>query len=315
MEQTVDINECFARDGLQHESTFIPADVKVALLESFVDAGFRRIEATSYSNPAKVPAFADASEVLEQLPRKAGVAFKATCANTRSVERALADEARGFGAEEISLLSSASNAHSLANLRTERAGQWQRIEEMVHLAQRKFTLVGVVSVAFGCPFEGTVDPASVVEDVARFRDLGAGFVTIGDTTGLASPDRVRGLFRRLARELPGFPVVAHFHDTRGLGIANVVAAFEEGCTRFDSALGGVGGHPAKIHYGTGNTGNVATEDVVNLFETMGISTGLDLAKVMEASRACERALDRQLDSQVARAGWSKDILQTKETAA
>lgn len=294
--------ECFARDGLQHESVQLTTADKIALIDSFTAAGFPRVEATSYSNPARIPAFADASDVLAGIRRGAGVGYKATCPNVRAVSRAVADAEAGRGATELSLLVSASESHTQRNLRTTRAEQWNAVAAMVAAAGGRFRLVGVVSVAFGCPFEGAVDPGSVVEDVARFADLGVELVTIGDTTGLATPTGVRAFFARLARAVPGVTPVAHFHDTRGAGLANCMAALEAGCRHFDSAMGGVGGHPAQIHYGEGYTGNVATEDLVNLLEAEGVATGLDLDRLLAASRLCERLLDRKLHSMVARAG-------------
>ncbi|KAA9161640.1 hydroxymethylglutaryl-CoA lyase [Amycolatopsis acidicola] len=294
----VTICECFARDGLQHEEQFVPTATKLGLLGAFAAAGFTRIEATSYSNPARVPAFADASELLARLPRTEGVAYKATCPNPRAVQRALADLDAGRGAEELSLLVSATESHTERNLRTTRDRQWANVAEMIELAGGRFRLVGVVSVAFGCPFEGAVDPGSVAEDVARFRDLGADLVTVGDTVGVANPRSVKALFDRLGDA----PAVAHFHNTRGAALANCVAALDAGCRHFDSAFGGVGGHPAQITYGQGMTGNACTEDLVELFESMGVDTGLDRDAVAAASRECERALGRELHSLVARAG-------------
>lgn len=151
------ICECFARDGLQHESAFLPTATKVALIDAIARAGFRRIEATSYSHPRHVPAFADATEVLAGIARPEGVAFKATCPNLRAVDRALADLAAGHGASELSLLVSATEAHTERNLRTSRAAQWQAVAEMASAARGRFRLVGVISMAFGCPFEGPVD--------------------------------------------------------------------------------------------------------------------------------------------------------------
>lgn len=303
MTDAVTICECFARDGLQHEPTFVPTGTKTSLLDAFAGAGFRRIEATSYSHPRWVPAFADASEVLAGVTHRPGVAFKATCPNPRAVERALADLGRGAGAEELSLLVSASESHTGKNLRTTRARQWERVEEMVALAGGRFRLIGVVSVAFGCPFEGQVDPGLVAEDVARFAELGADAVTLGDTTGVATPAAVASLFHRLLRAHPELAVVAHFHNTRGTALANAVAALEAGCRHFDSALGGVGGHPSKIGYGAGLTGNLCTEDLVSLFDAMGVRTGIDLDALASVSRACEEALGRPLHSMVARAGF------------
>ncbi|MBZ6228014.1 hydroxymethylglutaryl-CoA lyase [Streptomyces olivaceus] len=315
MTDAVTICECFARDGLQHEPGFVPTDTKISLLESFAAAGFRRVEATSYSHPRWVPAFADASEVLAGITHRPGVAFKATCPNPRAVRRALEDLDRGTGAEELSLLVSASESHTQRNLRSTREEQWQRVAEMTELAGGRFRLVGVVSVAFGCPFEGHVDPGRVAEDVARFVELGADAVTLGDTTGVATPGSVAALFRRLERAHPGLPVVAHFHNTRGAGIANAVAALEAGCRHFDSALGGVGGHPSQIGYGAGLTGNVCTEDLVGLFDAMGVETGLDLDALAAASRACEEALGRPLHSMVARAGFDRFPTPAATTAA
>ncbi|WP_131742177.1 hydroxymethylglutaryl-CoA lyase [Actinomadura roseirufa] len=303
MTDRVTICECFARDGLQHEEADVPAEVKIGLIEAFAAAGFRRVEATSYSNPARVPAFRDAGEVLAGLTRTEGVAYKATCPNPRAVQRALADLDAGHGATELSLLVSATESHTERNMRTTRERQWTAVAEMVRLAAGRFRLVGVVSVAFGCPFEGRVDPEVVTEDVARFADLGVDMVTLGDTTGLATPSTVKDMFRRVERTRAGVPVVAHFHNTRGSGLANCVAALEAGCRDFDSSFGGVGGHPARIQYGEGLTGNVCTEDLVNLLESEGVGTGLDLDLVMAASRRCEEALGRRLYSMVARAGF------------
>lgn len=291
--------ECFARDGLQHEPAFVPTAAKRALVERFAALGFPRVEATSYSNPKVVPQFADASALLASLQRRPGTAYKATCANPKAVERALADLEAGFGASEASLLVSASESHSKKNLNRTRDGQWANVAEMVRLAKGRFRLVGTVSVAFGCPFEGAVDPDVVAGDVARFAALGVAHVALGDTTGLATPPRVRDMVARLPK---GVTVIAHFHDTRGTGLVNCVAAWEAGVRWFDSAFGGVGGHPAKVQYGEGHTGNVCTEDLVSLFESMGIDTGIDLEGLLETARYCEQVLGRELHGRVTRSG-------------
>ena len=295
----VTLCECFARDGLQHEPAFVATTAKRALIERFAALGFRRIEATSYSNPKVVPQFADASALLKDLPRREGVFYKATCANPRAVERALGDLDAGFGVNEISLLVSATEAHTQRNLNRTRTEQWANVEDMVKLAGRRFRLVGTVSVAFGCPFEGRVDPGVVAEDVARFVALGVAHVALGDTTGLATPKSVAAMVKRMPRAAA---LIAHFHDTRGTGLANCVAAHDAGVRHFDSSFGGVGGHPAKVKYGGGHTGNVCTEDLVNLFETMGIGTGIDLDGVIAAAEYCEQVLGRQLYGKVTRSG-------------
>ena len=294
----VTLCECFARDGLQHEAVFVPTGLKRELVERFARLGFPRVEATSYSNPKVVPQFADASDLLRSLERKAGVYYKATCANVRAVERALADLQAGLGANELSLLVSATEAHSQRNLNRSRAEQWANIEEMARAAKGRFRLIGTVSVAFGCPFEGAVDPGSVADDVQRFHSLGVEHVALGDTIGTATPAAVKSLFGRVK----GGTAIAHFHDTRGTGLVNYVAAYEAGVRWFDSAFGGVGGHPAKVKYGEGHTGNVATEDLVNLFESMGIATGIDVDGLLATAELCERALGRQLHGRVTRSG-------------
>ena len=297
----VTLCECFARDGLQHEPGFVPTATKRALVERFAALGFPRVEATSYSNPKVVPQFADASELLRTLQRTPGVYYKATCANVKAVERALADLDAGYGANEISLLVSATEAHTQKNLNRTRAEQWQNIAAMVAAANGRFRMVGTVSVAFGCPFEGKVDAGSVIADVQRFAELGVTHTALGDTTGMATPVSVRKMFERI--EKPIVPI-AHFHDTRGTGLVNYVAAFEAGVRHFDSSFGGVGGHPAKVKYGGGFTGNVCTEDLVSLFESMGIDTGIDTERLLETAEFCEQALGRELHGRVTRSGLS-----------
>ena len=298
----VTLCECFARDGLQHEPAFVPTSTKRALVERFAALGFPRVEATSYSNPKVVPQFADASALLAALPRRAGTFYKATCANPKAVERALADLDAGHGVNEVSLLVSATEAHTRTNLNRTRVEQWANVEEMARLAGGRFRLVGTVSVAFGCPFEGKVDPGVVAEDVARFASLGVAHVALGDTTGLATPKSVAAMVARLPR---GATPIAHFHDTRGTGLVNCVAAYDAGVRFFDSSFGGVGGHPAKVQYGGGYTGNVCTEDLVNLFESMGIATGIDLDGLLDTARYCEQVLGRELHGRVTRSGLSR----------
>jgi hydroxymethylglutaryl-CoA lyase len=293
----VTLCECFARDGLQHETAFVPTDTKRRLVERFASLGFRRVEATSYSNPKVVPQFADASDLLKSLERRPGVHYKATCANVRAVERALADLEAGFGASEISLLVSATEAHSRKNLNRSREEQWQNIAEMAQAARGRFRLIGTISCAFGCPFEGRVDPKVVLADYERFLGLGVEHIALGDTIGTATPASVS-----IFKQIKGGTPIAHFHDTRGTGLVNYVAAYEAGVRWFDSAFGGVGGHPAKVKYGGGHTGNVCTEDLVNLFESMGIGTGVDLGGLLATAEFCEEALGRELYGRVTRSG-------------
>jgi hydroxymethylglutaryl-CoA lyase len=279
----------------------VPTATKRALVERFAALGFARVEATSYSNPKVVPQFADASDLLKSIQRRASVYYKATCANVKAVERALADLGAGHGANEISLLVSATESHTRKNLNRTRAEQWDNIAAMARAAQGRFRMVGTISVAFGCPFEGKVDPASVLADLRRFLDLGVSHVALGDTTGMATPGIVKKIFSE-GKRFENLVPIAHFHDTRGTGLVNYVAAYEAGVRHFDSSFGGVGGHPAKLKYGGGFTGNVCTEDLVNLFESMGIDTGIDLDGLLETAELCEQALGRELHGRVTRSG-------------
>jgi hydroxymethylglutaryl-CoA lyase len=294
------ICECFARDGLQHEAAIIPAEAKIAMIERIADCGFRRIEITSFAHPEHVPQFADAEVVLRGVQRRPGVMFKATCPNPLAVRRALVAQDGGWGPEEISLLVSASEGHTRKNLRRSRAEQWENVAEMAALGRDNFTMVGTISVAFDCPFDGPTDPERVLEDARRFAELGVTRIAIGDTIGSATPPRVRDLIGWLHGALPTATFIAHFHDSRGTGIANTLAAIEAGLTHADTALGGTGGHPAKITYGEGYTGNTCTEDLVTALAAMGFDTGLDLAGVRAAGLEAERLLGRTLHSRTVR---------------
>jgi hydroxymethylglutaryl-CoA lyase len=302
MTDDVMLCECFARDGLQHEEAFIPSATKIVAIDRFAVLGFGRVEATSFTHPKNVPQFADADAVLAGIGRRPGTSYKATCVNLRSVERALAAQQAGHGPDEISVLLSASEAHTKRNLNRTRAEQWANVEAMVAAAEGRFVLVGTISVALGCPFEGAVDPTIVVADAKRLAALGVRLIAIGDTTGMGNPRSVRALFERMLGEVEGIQPVAHFHDTRGSAIANCIAAYEAGVRYFDSAFGGVGGHPTTIRYGGGYTGNVCTEDLAALFEAMGINTGLDMDGLIDTAKWCEEVLQRPLRGMVTRSG-------------
>jgi hydroxymethylglutaryl-CoA lyase len=294
--------ECFARDGLQHETRQIPAEAKIAMIERIADAGFRRIEITSFSHPQQVPQFADAEAVLKGVKRRPGVLFKATCPNPQAVNRALEAKQGGWGPDEISLLVSASEGHSQKNLHRTREEQWLNVAEMAALARDNFVMVGTISVVFDCPFDGPTPQERVLQDAERFAAMGVTRIAIGDTIGSATPPRVRDLIGWLHGALPEATFIAHFHDSRGTGVANTLAAVEAGLTHADCALGGTGGHPAKIAYGEGFTGNTCTEDLVTALHAMGYETGLDLPKLYEAGREAERLLGRQLYSKAVRLG-------------
>ncbi len=292
--------ECFARDGLQHETVQIPAEAKIAMINRIAEIGFKRIEITSFSHPKHVPQFADAEAVLKGVTRHPGLLFKATCPNPQAVKRALEAQAGGWGPEEISLLVSASEGHTNKNLRRTRDEQWANVAEMASMAQSAFVMVGTISVAFDCPFDGPTAPERVLADAERFASLGVTRIAIGDTIGSATPPRVRDLIGWLNGALPEATFIAHFHDSRGTGVANTLAAIEAGLTHADCALGGTGGHPAKIAYGEGFTGNTCTEDLATALTAMGYETGLDMAKLRAAGEEAERLLGRTLHSKTVR---------------
>jgi hydroxymethylglutaryl-CoA lyase len=289
---------------LQHETVQLPTEAKIAMIERIADCGFPRIEITSFSHPKHVPQFADAEQVLRGVKRRPGVLFKATCPNPQAVKRALEARDGGWGPEEISLLVSASEGHTRKNLRRTRDEQWANVTEMAALGRDNFVMVGTISVAFDCPFDGPTSPERVLEDAQRFAEMGVTRIAIGDTIGSATPPRVRDLIGWLHGALPTATFIAHFHDSRGTGIANTLAAIEAGLTHADTALGGTGGHPTGIAYGEGFTGNTCTEDLVTALDAMGFETGLDLAGMRAAGQEAERLLGRRLHSRTVRLGES-----------
>ncbi|QDZ01318.1 hydroxymethylglutaryl-CoA lyase [Nitratireductor mangrovi] len=303
MSRQITICECAARDGLQHEVAFVATDAKVSLIDSFTELGFRRIEATSFSHPKHVPQFADAEDVLKRIIRRAGVSYKATCVNDRAVERAIQAVVDGAGPSEISMVVSASEAHQVRNTRRTHAEVRSGFERMVEAAQESgLRIVGTIGTAFGCPFSGEVPLAEVEHWTAFFSDMGIDMITLGDTTGMADPEFVRERFGALLNRFPDIVWVGHFHDTRGTGLANALAAVEAGVDYLDSSFGGLGGHPAAIKYAEGHTGNVVTEDLVAVLQQMGYDTGIDMDRLIETAEGVEKTLGRELHGRVTRSG-------------
>lgn len=309
MSKQIMVCECAARDGLQHEPRFIPTADKIAMIDRFTALGFRRIEVTSFSHPKHVPQFADAEAVLAGIQRGPGVAYKATCVNARAVERAVKAVEEGYGPTEISMVISASETHQLRNTRRSHADIRDEFEAMYVGAKGSgLTIVGTIGTAFGCPFTGEVPLGAVEEWVAFFAGLGVKLVTLGDTVGMGNPRMVRERFGALIPRYPDLSWVGHFHDTRGLGLANALAAAETGVTHLDSAFGGLGGHPVGIKYAQGHTGNAVTEDLVAALEDMGFDTGLDLDRLLETAHSVEAVIGRELHGRVARAGLTTALL-------
>jgi hydroxymethylglutaryl-CoA lyase len=290
----VTITEVGPRDGLQNEAVELPTEEKAALIESLLAAGLTHVEATSFVHPKWVPQLRDAEALLARLPRRPGVVFSALVPNDRGYDRA-----RAAGVDHVVVFLSASDSHNKANVNRTTAESLAALVPLVKRAKADGCHVAAdVSTSFGCPFEGPV-PAERVLDVARrLAVAGADAVALADTVGHGNPAQVRDLFEQ-AREVlpPAVELVAHFHDTRGLGLANALAALEAGVTHFDASIAGLGGCP----YAPGAAGNVATEELVYMLESMGIETGVDLPRLLAAADLADRLLDRPLTGRLRKA--------------
>ncbi|HSW35793.1 MAG TPA: hydroxymethylglutaryl-CoA lyase [Candidatus Limnocylindrales bacterium] len=294
------ICECWAREGIQNEPTVIPTEAKLRLIDSFVEAGFRVIEAVSFAHPKYLPQFADAEDILKQVPRRQGVRYRAIVANMRALERCVEAKRSGCGVEEVAFILSASEPYNLANVKMSHAENIPLLEEMCKIAlTEKLDIVGWLLNSFGCELAGDID-APVVRDLGRWwLDQGARFVGFGDTHGVANPAQVYRFLDYMANYgfTPG-NTIAHFHDTRGNGIANSVAALQCNMLYFDSSLGATGGPPAFANQVAGNrsssSGNCATEDLVCLFEEMGVQTGIDIPRLLQAGLDAEAVMGRTL---------------------
>ena len=293
---SVRIREVGPRDGFQNEPEVIPTADKVRLIEALGAAGFQRIEVTSFVRPDVIPQLADAAEVLASVSLPDSVSVSVLIPNERGLERALAlrdrfDEVNGF--------LSASETHNVRNVGRSVAESLAGLSRTFARALAEgLRCQGVISTSFGCPYEGHV-PASRVLDIAdALADAGAVEVGFGDTTGMANPVQVRDFFAAARERLPGVELTAHFHNTRGQGLANVFAALEAGIDSFESSFGELGGCPVPA----GATGNIATEDLVSMLHEMGIATGIDLARLLDASFSVQEVLGRRLGSHVLLAG-------------
>ena len=289
------VTEVGPRDGLQNEKEVVPTDAKAAFVEALAASGLREIEVSSFVSPKWVPQLADAEELFKRVKPREGVVFSALVPNEKGMERALA-----CGVRKVAVFTAATESFSRKNTNASIAETLARFRPVVESARNaKAAVRGYVSTAFGCPFEGAVDPAAAARVAKDLLDLGCDEVSIGDTIGVAVPTRVRaGLDALRAAGVPAAKTVLHFHDTRGTALANVLASLEEGYASFDSSAGGLGGCP----YAPGAGGNLATEDLLYLLEGMGVATGVSLEQVSAASKGIEKALGRPLPGKVHRAG-------------
>lgn len=295
----VTVVEVGPRDGFQMESTFVPTDLKVEVIDAISAAAVPRIEVTSFVSPKVIPQMRDAVEVFERIRRRPGTVYSALVPNMKGVDRAIA-----AGADSVRLVVCASETYNLQNVGMSIADSLGQCRSMLERAARdELGVEAVIGVAFGCPFEGEVPEERVLSLARRFVDLGIEDLSVADSVGVAHPVQMYGLMKRLREALPSTTLSVHLHDTRGLGLANVLAALEAGIDTFDSSIGGLGGCPMT----RAASGNIATEDLVNMLEEMGIETGIDLDPLREASRWMERFLGRELPSHVLAAGTRSEL--------
>lgn len=291
---TLQINEVVPRDGLQIETQFVPTEAKIRLIDALSATGLARIEATSFTSPKAIPNLRDAEEVVRGIQRRADVDITVLVPNLRGCERALS-----CGVDEINLVMSASDSHGLANLRMTPDQSLERFTDILAATQGSGVFVNAsLSTSFGCPFEGAVPQARVLELVERLLTLGVEGITLCDTTGMANPDQVARLCEAVRSQWSDTPFTLHFHNTRGMGLANALAAWQAGIVRFDAALGGLGGCP----FAPGATGNVCTEDLVHMFEQMGVATGVDLDALLAVSATLPELVGHATPGQVLKAG-------------
>ena len=299
MTQRIYIHDVVARDGFQIEPSFIPTERKIEIIDLLSRTGVAKIEATSFVSPKAVPNLRDAEQVMAGIRRNPAVTYVALVPNARGAERALAAKV-----DEIVLVVSASETHNRANVRRSVAESFAGFREVFEVLRGSdIGVTGAIATAFGCPFEGAVPEAQVLECVARYIDLGVAGVTFGDTTGVANPVQVERLSRSATMRFADLPLTLHFHNTRGMGLANVVAGLQAGVVRFEGCLGGLGGCP----FAPGATGNVCTEDVVHMLECMGYDTGVDLDRLLAASRRLREIVGHELPGQVVKAGKASDL--------
>ena len=304
--EAVVLGECWARDGLQSEPQQVSTSAKVELITGMVEAGFTKIEATSFAHPKYLPQFADAEDVLRAIPRREGVDYRGICTTMKAVERAIASKEEGYGVDEIAMVLSASEAHNQANVRMSHADNQALIERMARASiDSGHAVFGWVLTSFGCPIAGDVPVADVVRLGRWWKDIGATFVGFGDTTGVANPRQAAEFYDHvLSAGFTRDEVVVHFHDTRGWGLANTLQALTFGLRYVDSSLGAIGGQPktGAKSYHLGYTGNTCTEDLVGVLEEMGVTTGIDMGKLLTLGRRVEEILGRRLRSNFLLAG-------------
>ena len=290
----VSVYEVSPRDGLQNERATVPLRGKVRLIEALAAAGLTRIEITSFVSPKWIPQLADADELAKALPRPEGVRFSALVPNYQGLERA-----RASGLSEIAVFISASETHNKKNVNKSVEDTLRAFDETIPPALAAGIRVrGYVSTVWGCPYEGDVDPKRALAIAQRLAAMGCYQVSLGDTIGCGTPWQTKAIVGMMLAELPAQKLAMHMHDTRGTALANIVVGLEMGMRDFDASVGGLGGCP----YAPGAAGNCATEDLVYMLHGMGVATGIDLERLVEAGKAAESIVGRPLPGKVHQAG-------------
>jgi hydroxymethylglutaryl-CoA lyase len=288
------IQEVVTRDGFQAESAFIPTEEKIALINRLSRAGYAKIEVTSFTSPKAIPMLADAEAVMQGIDRIPGVEYTVLIPNLRGAERALA-----VGVDEFNLVMSVSEAHNQANLKMSREDSFQGLSSVIALAHSEKTAVNIsLSTSFGCPMAGMTSLPDLMHWVDRFAAAGVRGITICDTTGMANPAQVQAVCEVVQKKYPALQWTLHFHNTRGMGLANALAAVNTGIDRFDSSLGGLGGCP----YAPGATGNICTEELVHMLDLMGFHTNMQIDALLDCSKDLQSLIGRTLPSQLLMAG-------------
>lgn len=295
----VEVTEVGPRDGLQAEPRQVPVEQKIALINRLIDAGVPRIEATSFVSPKAVPQMADAAEVIKGINRSTDTVISALVPNARGAIRAAEAEV-----DEMVVFVSASESHNKKNVNRTVEESLKGFEEVATVAHDAGIRVhGAIATAFGCPFEGDVPASQLAMIAKRFQDMGFVGMGFGDTTGMATPPLVRAGVRAVRAAAPGLSVALHFHNTRGIGLANVMVGLDEGVDKYESSFGGIGGCP----FAPNATGNICTEDLVYLLHEMGIETGIDLPKLMTVACDVEEVVGHPIPGQVIKAGLRLDL--------
>ena len=303
--KSVILCECWARDGLQSIPKVIPTEQKIEMLNRIIDSGARKLEVTSFSHPKLLPQFADSEEVLKSIKRREGVSTVVLMPNAKGFARFETCQKEGYGADEMILMISSSEAHNLVNFRMSHDEAKRAHAAVMKQAQALgVKVIGCPGTVYGCPIAGDVPMESVIDITRFYVEEGAHTIMLGDTTGAANPLQVRERIGELQSLFPDAEFIAHFHDTRGNGIVNSFVALELGLRYVDASLGAIGGQPATGAnlYQEGNTGNTCTEDLVCLLEEMGVDTGIDVTKMIENGKRAEEVIGDRLRANVIRSG-------------